>query len=118
DRAAKDADAVGEVRLLITARGERHPLVDAEQGPGVARLLAARLVLDDDLEVADPVAELGRELGESVSYEPRKTRATQIGHGRTVSLTRIPIARARAHARAAGRPLTPRARSRARSRGA
>src|SRR5438445_4487987 len=93
DRAAKDADPIGEVRLLIAARGERQSFIDPKESRGglcplgpPAHLVFAGLVLDHDLEIADLVAELRRKLRERVANQPREARAAQIGHVCTLAL--------------------------------
>jgi hypothetical protein len=77
ERAAVDRDLVGQrARVIDPAPRERDALVEAEQ-----RLPRRRLVLDDDLDIGDLLAEVGRQRAERVVDQAREVRA--IDDGRT-----------------------------------
>ena len=62
DGSAKDADSIGQIRLLRAARGQRHSFIETEKRPASRDLPGRRLVLDHDLQITDAVVELRREL--------------------------------------------------------
>jgi hypothetical protein len=77
ERATVDRDLVGQhAGVVDAAPRERDASVEAEQW-----LPWRRLVLDDELDVGDLLAEVGRQRVERVVYQAREVRA--IDDGRT-----------------------------------
>jgi len=62
DRSAKDADTVWEVWLLCAALRERNAFIQTEERSAFRDSLGRWLVLDDELQIADALAELRGEL--------------------------------------------------------
>src|SRR4029078_759692 len=88
DGPAEDADAVGYIWLLRAALGEGNAFVQTEQRSVPRHSLRRRLLLDHDLQIPDVVSEPRRQLVQGTAHEAREPRTPQVGHDRTVAVTR------------------------------
>src|SRR5205814_7966181 len=62
------------------ALSEGNPFVETEKRRVPRHATCGRLVLYHDLEIADPLAELCRELVQRVANEARESRTPQVGY--------------------------------------
>ena len=79
---------VRQVRLVDPALGERHTVVEAEQVTALVHEIGFRLVVDDHLDVAHPLAKVHGQILERAAHEPGEARSAKVGHAASLARRR------------------------------